>query len=136
MLLLGRGVEIFVIICLVSSVAPLRQFGTPGNSLYVAKDPDKSDRKLTVIERHDDNESRIIGRSKRDADAIVPSPVINKNASTWVSIITVDFTLVFTAPLCFLHLPVYRTYTYFTFVSLCTFYSYWNNVVIFLSYFL
>lgn len=68
-------------LCLFSCTTGLRQYGDHEKTLYVAKDPQDSDR-LTIINRHpSDEQSSESVRAKRDAEA---APAIHKNISTWV----------------------------------------------------
>lgn len=80
----GRGIGFIFFVCLLSCVVSLRQYGTPGNTLYVAKDLEESRGKLQVINRYVENEdSERLERRKREA-ATLTTPAIQKNISTWV----------------------------------------------------
>lgn len=80
----GRGIGFYVLVCLVSCVISLRQYGTPGNTLYVAEDSQQSRGKLQVINRFAKSEdSSGFERRKREATTLT-TPAIQKNISTWV----------------------------------------------------
>ncbi|XP_048483491.1 sortilin-related receptor isoform X4 [Plutella xylostella] len=69
-------------LCLFSCTTGLRQYGDHEKTLYVAKDPQDSDR-LTIINRHPSNEQGSESvRAKRDAEA---APALHKNISTWTT---------------------------------------------------
>lgn len=72
------------LVFILSCSTALRQYGTPGKTLYVAEDPDTASGKLTVIERYASEASPSLERSKRQA-ATLNSPAVQKNISTWVS---------------------------------------------------
>ncbi|XP_037293354.1 sortilin-related receptor isoform X2 [Manduca sexta] len=70
-------------VCLFSGVICVRQYGSTGNNLYVVEDTAQSGGKLTVINRHDDSESPLLERRKRDA--AIQSPTEQKNISIWTT---------------------------------------------------
>lgn len=84
LLAFGRGIGFIVLVCLLSCVVSLRQYGTPGKTLYVAQDLQQSRGKLQVINRYGENEdSPLLERRKREATTLT-TPAIPKNISTWV----------------------------------------------------
>ena len=86
LLAFGRGIGFIVLVCLLSCVVSLRQYGTRGNTLYVAEDSQQSRGKLQVINRYAENEdSPGYERRKREATTLT-SPAIQKNISTWVMV--------------------------------------------------
>lgn len=84
----GRRISLIVLVNIVSCVLCLRQYGTPGDTLYVAGEEQNND-KLTIINRSSENdEYSHLERRKRDAvPSSTPTPATqNKNISTWVTI--------------------------------------------------
>ncbi|CAH0625561.1 unnamed protein product [Chrysodeixis includens] len=85
LLAFGRGIGFIFFVCLLSCVASLHQYGTPGNTLYVDKDLQDSRGKLQIINRYVENEdSNRLERRKREA-ATLTTPAIQKNISTWTT---------------------------------------------------
>lgn len=86
LLVFGRGIGFIVLVSLLSCVVSLRQYGTPGNTLYVAEDLEPSRGKLQIINRNIENEdSSHLERRKREATTLT-TPAIQKNISTWVMV--------------------------------------------------
>nr|XP_049700522.1 sortilin-related receptor isoform X1 [Helicoverpa armigera] len=85
LLAFGRGIGFIVLLCLLTCVVSLRQYGTPGNTLYVTEDADQSRGKLQVINRFAENEdSSRLERRKREATTLT-TPTVQKNISTWTT---------------------------------------------------
>lgn len=85
MLLFGRGIDLTILLCCLSCVASLRQYGSPGNTLYVAEDFQQSRGKLQIIDRYaEKNEGPILKREEREAPTLT-APVVQKNISTWTT---------------------------------------------------
>lgn len=83
----GRRITFIVLVNIVSFTLCLRQYGSPGDSLYVA-DEGESTGKMTIINRFSDDEQHSqLERRKRDAAPTTPpAAVAQKNISTWVTI--------------------------------------------------
>lgn len=83
LLAFGRGIGLIILVCLLSCVVSLRQYGTSGNTLFVAEDSQPSRGNLQIINRYAENEdSSRFERRKREAT--LTSPATQKNISTWV----------------------------------------------------
>lgn len=83
-----RRVSFILFVNIISCVLSLEQYGTPGDTLYVARE-EQNNGKLTIINRFSENqEYSQLERRKRDAvPTSTPTPAIqNKNISTWVTI--------------------------------------------------
>ncbi|KAL0829250.1 hypothetical protein ABMA28_004072 [Loxostege sticticalis] len=85
----GRRITFIVLVNIVSFTLCLRQYGSPGDSLYVA-DEGESTGKLTIINRFSDDEQHSqLERRKRDAAPTTPpAAVAQKNISTWTTNLT------------------------------------------------
>lgn len=83
----GRRITFIVLVNIISCAWCLRQYGTPGDTLYVA-DGEESTGKLTIINRFSDEEQHSqLERRKRDAAPTTPpAAAAQKNISTWVTI--------------------------------------------------
>ncbi|XP_026730796.1 sortilin-related receptor isoform X2 [Trichoplusia ni] len=85
LLAFGRSIGLIFFVCLLSCVVSLQQYGTPDNTLYVAKGLEESRGKSQIINRYVENEdSERLERRKREA-ATLTTPAIQKNISTWTT---------------------------------------------------
>ncbi|CAH0400220.1 unnamed protein product [Chilo suppressalis] len=80
----GRRVSFIILVHIVASASCLRQYGTPGDTLYVAEEKQNL-QKVTVINRFEEDAlDSQLERRKRDTIP-TPTPEAQKNISTWTT---------------------------------------------------
>lgn len=80
----GRGISFIILTYLLSGILSVRQYGTPGNTLYVAEDSHTNREKIQIINRNvEKDDSSHLERRKREATTLT-SPSVDRNLSTWV----------------------------------------------------
>ncbi|XP_072931091.1 uncharacterized protein RpS19a isoform X1 [Epargyreus clarus] len=79
----AHRIGFIALVYIISCVFGLRSYGNPGNTLYVADEPDNTPKVITINTKSE-NGGLNLERQKRDAP-ILPTPALQKNISAWTT---------------------------------------------------